>query len=53
MFLGNKRGNQHLVLGIKKGKMTKLGMKEKMITMLKPHKDDEYKEREHKSPLER
>ena len=53
MFLGSKRGNGHLFLGSKRGTMLKLGMKEKMNSMLKQHKDDEYKEREKKSPLER
>ena len=53
MFLSEKRKAGHLFIGGKRGTMTKLGMKEKPVSMLKANKNDEYKDREHKSPLER
>jgi hypothetical protein len=51
-MLGNKRENGHPFLGSKKGPGARLGIKEKMLNIIKDRRHDP-SEKEHKSPLER
>ena len=52
MFLGNKKGSGHVVLGNKRGPMVRIGMKSKTLSMLRQQQGG-HDEKGKKSPLER